>query len=137
MKIEIKSNDSKAIQTLVGKMIELNSNSIDKYDYLEDNNLYIGYNENSGFNYIYLENDPSLCLCTDFHGNLCTIYSSGLDGLEFIRYDIDNISSLSGLENLMYKAYNLEDEIRGEDYKDDIKKDAFIEAMINNGWKEL
>ena len=135
MKIEIKSNDSKAIQMLISKMIELNS--IEPWDYLENNNLYIGYNENSGFNYIYLENDPSLCLCTDFHGHLCTVYSSGLDGLEFIRYNIDNISSLSDLENLMYKAYNLEDTIRGDEYKDSIKTDKFIEAMINSGWEEL
>ena len=77
MKIDIKSNDTKAVQTLISKMLELNSNSINTYNYFANDTLYIGYNANSGFNYIYLESTPSLSLCTDYAGDLCIIYSSG------------------------------------------------------------
>ena len=58
-------------------------------------------------------------------------------GLEFIRYDINNITSLSSLENVINSAYNLEDEIRNDDYEDTIKTDKFINAMSNNDWEEL
>ena len=87
MQIEIKSNDTKAVQTLIIKILELNNKSINTYDYLANDTLYIGLNENSGFNYIYLESTPSISLCTDSDGELCIVYSSGLDGIEFIKYD--------------------------------------------------
>ena len=135
MKIEIKNTNNKAVQKLISKMLDLNSNS--SLDYFKEDTLVIGYNENSGFSYIYLENDPSISLVTDTDDDLCVVYSSGLDGIEFIRYDIESITSLNILEETMNKAYDLEDKIRNDDYEDDTKKDAFIEAMLNNGWGEL
>ena len=137
MKIEIKSNDTKAVQTLIIKILELNNKSINTYDYLANDTLYIGLNENSGFNYIYLESTPSISLCTNNNGELCIVYSSGLDGIEFIKYNLDNITSLTDLEDVINNAYTLEDSIRDDDYQDTIKTDKFIEAMNANGWDEL
>ena len=135
MTIEIKNTNNKAVQKLISKMLDLNSNS--SLDYFEDTTLVIGYNENSDFSYIYSENDPSLSLVTDADDDLCVVYSSGLDGTEFIRYNIENITSLNELEETMYKAYNLEDKIRNDDYEDNTKKEAFTKTMIENGWEKF
>ena len=135
MKIEIKNTNNKAVQKLISKMLDLNSNS--SIDYFENDTLVIGHNENSDFSYIYLENDPSVSLATDTDNDLCIVYSSSLDGIEFIRYDIESVTSLSNLEDIIHKAYNLEDDIREDDYEDNTKKESFIEAMIENGWDEL
>lgn len=133
MKIEI-NNNTKAVSLLITKFLELNDKS--EYNYLDNDTLFVGYNSDSGFSYIALENDPSLCLCLDYSGNLCIVYSSTLDGLEFIKYDFNNINSLSDLENLISEAYQI-DEKREDNYKDNELKEAFISEMIENGWDEL
>lgn len=135
MKIEIKNKNSKAVSKLLVKFLELNNNG--DYDYLSKDTLFIGYNENSGFSYIYLESCPSISLCLDNNDEMCIIYSSGLDGIEFIRYALDNIKNLSKLEDLMNNIYSLEDEIRGNDYKNESLKDDFIEKMVSMKWHEL
>ena len=133
MQIEINTNNSKKVTKLLSKFLEMNENGI--YDYLEKDKIYIGYNSNSGFTYLYLENNPSLSLCLNDSNEFCIIYSSGLDGLEFISFEIP--SNINKLETKLNKAYNLEDAIRGNDYNDSDKTDAFIAAMEEKGWELL
>ena len=130
MQIEIKNATSKKASKLLSKFLEMNENGI--YDYLANDKIYIGYNSNSGFTYLYLENNPSLSLCLNDYNELCIVYSSGLDGLEFISYEIP--SNIDKLEMKLNKAYALEDDIREDDYKDNDKTDLFIEAMEAKGW---
>ena len=108
----------------------MNENGI--YDYLNKDKIVIGENQNSGFIYLYLENNPSLCLCLNMSNELCIVYSSGLDGLEFISFDIP--SNIDKLGTKLNRAYNLEDDIRGDNYNDSDKTDAFISAMEEKGW---
>ena len=133
MQIEIKNSNSKKVTKLLLKFLEMNDNGI--YDYLSNDKIFIGYNSNSGFSYLYLENNPSLSLCLKDYNEICIIYSSGLDGLEFISFDIP--SNIDKLEMKLNKAYAMEDDIRGDDYKDTNKTDAFIEAMEQKGWEIL
>lgn len=135
MKIEIKNNDTKAVTKLITKFLELNQNS--NYDYLDNDNIFVGYNENSGFSYIYLENNPSICLVSDISEDLCLVYSSGLDGIEFIKYDLENITSLDILEDILNQAYTLEDEIRGDNYQDEDNTEKFCNEMYKLGWMDL
>ena len=130
MEITIKNANSKKASKLLTKFLEMNENGI--YDYLANDKIFIGYNSNSGFTYLYLENNPSLSLCLNDYNELCIVYSSGLDGLEFISYDIP--SNIDKLETKLNKAYELEDDIRGDDYNDSDKTDAFISAMKEKGW---
>ena len=130
MQIEINTNNSKKVTKLLSKFLEMNENGI--YDYLEKDKIYIGYNSNSGFTYLYLENNPSLCLCLNDSNEFCIVYSSGLDGLEFINFEIP--SNIDKLETKLNKVYNLEDDIRGDDYNDSDKTDAFISVMEEKGW---
>ena len=132
MKIEIKTSDSKKATKLLTKFLAMNEKS--EYNYLDGDSIIIGYNNNSGFTYLYLENNPSLSLCLDSYGDLCIIYSSSLDGLEFIKYNIP--SSLDKLEKLLYSTYDLEDKIRGDNYNDEDLKEKFINKMLLK-WQEL
>ena len=133
MQIEIKNTNSKKVTKLLSKFLEMNENGI--YDYLSNDKIFIGYNSNSGFSYLYLENNPSLSICLNNYNEICVVYSSGLDGLEFISYDIP--SNIDKLEMKLNKAYEMEDDIRGDDYNDSDKTDAFIEAMEQKGWSIL
>ena len=133
MQIEINTNNSKKVTKLLSKFLEMNENGI--YDYLEKDKIYIGYNSNSGFTYLYLENNPSLSLCLDMSYDLCIIYSSGLDGIEFIKYTIPK--SLDKLDEVLNKAYNLEDDIRGDNYNNKDLTNKFIKVMLKNKWEEL
>lgn len=133
MKIEIKHTDSKKASKLLNKFLTMNEKS--EYNYLEKDSLYIGYNSNSGFSYIYLENYPAISLCLDNNNDFCIGYSSSLDGLEFIKYNIP--SNLDKLETLLNKAYTLEDEIRGDNYNDWDLSEKFINKMITKKWQEL
>lgn len=133
MQIEIKNTNSKKVTKLLSKFLEMNDNGI--YDYLSNDKIFIGYNSNSGFSYLYLENNPHLSLCLNDYNEICIVYSSGLDGLEFINYDIP--SNIDKLEMKLNKAYELEEEIRGDNYNDSDKTDAFIEAMEQKGWAIL
>ena len=137
MKIEIKNTNTKTASTLISKFLELNNSC--SYDYLEKDTIYVGYNNNSGYSYIYLKNNPSVSLClSDFKKDIEIIYSSGLDGLEFIKSLEDSeVSNLEELEALLNDAYCLEDETRGDDYRDDKLKDSFIEAMESKNWELL
>ena len=133
MQIEININNSKKVTKLLSKFLEMNENGI--YDYLEKDKIYIGYNSNSGFTYIYLEKNPSLSLSLNDSNEFCIIYSSGLDGLEFINFEIP--SNIDKLETKLNRAYNLEDDIRGDNYNDSDKTDVFISAMEEKGWEVL
>ena len=133
MQIEINTNNSTKVTKLLSKFLEMNENGI--YDYLEKDKIYIGYNSNSGFTYIYLENNPSLSLCLNDSNEFCIVYSSGLDGLEFINFEIP--SNIDKLETKLNRAYNIEDDIRGDDYNDSDKTDAFIEKEKKKGWELL
>lgn len=137
MKIEINNSNTEVVTTLISKFLELNSNSNSNFNYLNNDNIVVGYNENSGFSYIYLENEPHISLVSDYHDTLCLVYSSGLDGIEFIKYDLDNINSLEDLETEMNKAYTLEDDIRGDDYDNADLIEKFSNEMYNNGWMDL
>lgn len=130
MEITIKNATSKKASKLLTKFLEMNENGI--YDYLAKDKIFIGYNSNSGFTYLYLENTPHLSLCLNDYNELCIVYSSGLDGLEFISYEIP--SNIDKLETKLNKAYELEDDIRGDNYNDTDKTDAFIETMEAKGW---
>lgn len=133
MQITINKTNSKKASKLISKFIDMNEKS--NYNYLEKDTLNVGYNNNSGFTYIYSENNPSLCLCLGDSNEFCIVYSSSLDGIEFIKYTIP--SSLEKLETLLNKAYTLEDDIRGDDYNDDTKREKFINKMIKVKWMEL
>ena len=137
MKIEIKNTNTKNASTLITKFLELNDSC--SYDYFDKDNIFVGYNNDSGYSYIYLENNPSVSLClSDFKKEIEIIYSSGLDGLEFvITLDDSGVSNLEELETLLNNAYCLEDEIRGDNYEDDELKDSFIEAMESKNWELL
>ena len=130
MQIEINTNNSKKVTKLLSKFLEMNDNGI--YDYFEKDKIYIGYNSNSGFTYIYLESSPNLSLCLNDSKEFCTVYSSGLDGLEFISFEIP--SNIDKLEIKLNRAYNLEDGIRGDDYNNENLTEAFINAMEEKGW---
>lgn len=130
MKIEIKNTNTKKASKLISKFLEMNENSV--YDYLENDNIFVGYNSNSGFSYIYLENNPHISLCLNDYNELCIVYSSYNDGLEFINYDIP--SNIDKLESILNKAYDIENDIREDDYKDADKTDLFIETMEQKGW---
>ena len=133
MQIEINTNNSKKVTKLLSKFLDMNENSI--YDYLEKDKIYVGYNSNSGFTYIYLENNPSLSLCLNDSNEFCIVYSSGLDGLEFISFEIP--SNIDKLETNLNRVYNLEDDIRGDDYNNENLTEAFIDAMGEKGWEVL
>lgn len=133
MKIEINTTNTKKATKLLTKFLNMNEKS--DYNYLDNDTLFIGYNDNSGFSYIYLENNPSLSLCLDNSNDLCIVYSSGLDGIEFIKYTIP--STLDKLETLLNGAYTLEDDIRGDDYKNYETREKFINSMIKKKWDEL
>lgn len=135
MRIEINNNDTKTVRKLIKKILELNDNG--DYDYLDNDILYLGFNETSGFSYIYLDSSPSISLCVDNCNKICIVYNSGLDGIEFVKYNLDDIDNLSILEDTMNDCYDLEGKIRGNDYEDSNKKDKFIEEMISKGWDEL
>lgn len=133
MQIEINTNNSNKVTKLLSKFLDMANKS--DYDYLNKENIIIGENKNSGYVYLYLESSPHLSLCLDNSNSLCYIYSSGLDGIEFIKYTIPK--SLDKLEEIMNKAYTLEDDIRGDDYNNEDLKEKFIKAMIKNNWQEL
>lgn len=137
MKIEIKNTNTKNASTLITKFLELNDSC--SYDYFDKDNINVGYNNNSGYSYIYLENNPSISLClSDFKKDIEIIYSSSLDGLEFVMtLDNSNVSNLEDLETLLNDAYSLDDEIRGDNYNDDDLKDSFIEEMKSKNWELL
>ena len=44
------------------------------------------------------------------------------------------LKDIKELETKLNKAYELEDDIRGDNYKDNDKTDLFIEAMEQKGW---
>ena len=133
MQIEINTNNSKKVTKLLSKFLDMAGKS--EYNYLNKDKIVIGENQNSGFIYLYLENNPSLSLCLDDSNEFCIVYSSGLDGLEFINFKIP--SNLDKLETKLNRAYNLEDGIRGNDYNDSDKTDSFINAMEEKGWELL
>ena len=133
MQIEINTNNSKKVTKLLSKFLSMASES--EYNYLNKGKIVLGENENSGYIYLYLENNPSLSLCLNDYNEICIVYSSGLDGLEFISYDIP--SNIDKLETKLSKAYEMKYDIRGNDYKDSDKTDAFIEAMEQKGWAVL
>jgi len=63
MKIEIQQNmNEKKAMILLHKFIELDSVG---YDYFLNDNIEIGYNNNSAYSYIYLENEPHVGLSLD------------------------------------------------------------------------
>ena len=130
MQIEINTNNSKKVTKLLSKFLDMAGKS--EYNYLNKDKIVIGENQNSGFIYLYLENNPSLSLCLDDSNEFCIVYSSGLDGLEFISFEIP--SNIDKLETKLNRAYNIEDDIRGDDYNDSDKTDAFINAMEEKGW---
>lgn len=134
MKIEINNNNTEVITTLISKFLELNSNS--SFNYLDNDSIHVGFNENSGFSYIYLENQPHISLVSDFHNELCLVFSSGLDGREFILYDLDNINSLEDVETVMNKAYDL-DCIREDDYNNESLIEEFENAMYKLNWMDI
>ena len=133
MQIEINTNNSKKVTKLLSKFLDMNENGI--YDYLNKDKIVIGENQNSGFIYLYLEDNPSLSICLNMSNDLCIIYQSGLDGIEFIKYTIPK--SLDKLEEVTSKAYNLEDDIRDGNYNNEALKDKFVQAMLKNKWEEL
>jgi len=135
MKIEINNNNTEVVTLLLTTFLNMNKES--NYNYIANDNLQIGYNENSGFSYIYLENLPHISLCTTCGDDLCVVYSSGLDGIEFVRYDLEEIKSLDMLEDVLSVAYNLDEDIRENDYKNEGLNDQFIEAMLEAGWEQL
>lgn len=130
MEITIKHPNTKKASKLIAKFLEMNENS--DYDYIEKDNVLVGYNQNSGFSYIYLENNPSISLCLNESDDFCIIYSSGLDGLEFITYEVP--SALDRLESKINKVYKLDEDKRGDDYNNTYINDSFIEAMDFRGW---
>ena len=133
MQIEINTNNSKKVTKLLSKFLDMAGKS--EYDYLNKDKIYIGENQSSGYIYLYLESSPSLSLCLNMSSDLCIIYSSGLDGIEFIKYTIPK--NLDKLEAVISKASNLEDDIRDGNYDNEDLKDKFIQAMIKNKWEEL
>lgn len=133
MQIEIKNATSKKTSKLLTKFLEMNENGI--YDYLANDKIIIWYNPNSGFTYLYLENNPHLNLCLNASNELCIVYSSSSEFIEFINFDIP--SNIDKLEDISNKAYTLESNIIGDNYKDKDKIDAFIDAMEQNGWTLL
>ena len=133
MQIEINVNNSKKVTKLLSKFLNMAGNS--EYNYLNKDKIVIGENQNSGYIYLYLENSPSLSLCLNISSDLCIIYQSGLDGLEFIKYTIPK--SLDKLEEVINRAYNLEDDIRDGNYNNEDLKEKFIKAMLKNKWEEL
>lgn len=135
MKIEIKNENVEVVTSLLTKFLELNNNG--DFNYLNNDSIFIGYNLNSGFSYIYLENAPHISLVMDTSKDLCLIYSSSLDGIEFIKYNLDNIKSLEDLEEELNKAYVLEEEIRDGDYNNETLTDKFCEVMYTNNWMDL
>ena len=133
MRIEINTTDTKKATKLLTKFLNMNEKS--DYNYLDDDSLIIGYNSNSGFSYIYLENNPSVSLCLDDSNDFCIIYNSSLDGIEFIKYTVP--STLDKLETLLNNAYTLEYDIRGDNYENEETKEKFINIMIKKNWNEL
>ena len=133
MKIEINNNDTKKVTKLLNKFLVMNDKS--DYNYLENDSITIGYNQKSGFSYLYLENSPSISICLDDSSSFCIIYSSSLDGIEFIKYTIP--SNIDKLETLLNNAYDLENSTRGDNYNDEDLKEKFINKMIKKGWQEL
>ena len=133
MQIEINTNNSKKVTKLLSKFLDMAGKS--KFNYLNKDNIIIGENPNSGYIFLYLEINPSLCLCLNKSSDLCIIYQSGLDGIEFIKYTIPK--NLDKLEEVLNKAYNLEEDIRDGNYNDSDKTDAFIKVMLKNKWEEL
>ena len=133
MQIEINTNNSKKVTKLLSKFLDMAGKS--EYNYLNKDTIFIGENQNSGFTYIYLESSPSLSLCLNDSNEFCIIYSSGLDGLEFIKYTIP--TSLDKLEDVMNKAYNLEDDIRDGNYNNEELTNKFVRAMLKNKWEKL
>jgi hypothetical protein len=133
MQIEIKNVTSKKASKLITKFLEMNANGI--YDYLVNDKIYVEYNNTSGFSYIYLENNPHLNLCLNASNELCIAYSCSSVFIEFISFNIP--SNIDKLENITNIAYTLESNIIGDDYKDNNKIDAFIDAMEAKGWTLL
>lgn len=146
MKIEINKIDSRDASKLLRKFLEMNEKSIKKNkdngeawdgDYIKDDSLIIGTDARTLIAYIYLESSTSLSLClTADSKEFMIVYSSGLDGIEYER-DLEGIKTLEDLEEILSKAYDLEDEIRGGDYNDDDKTDKWDEAMLEAGWNNL
>lgn len=131
MQIEINKNvDTRKATKLLTKFFNMNDNS--EYNYLAEDKIFIGYNDNSGFTYAYLGDSPSINIILDDENKFCYIYSSGLDGLEFIKYN--NFNNITKLENVLSVAYGLDDK-REDDYDDEVKKDKFIKAMNKKGWE--
>ena len=133
MQIEINTNNSKKVTKLLSKFLDMAGKS--EYNYLNKDTIVIGENQNSGYIYLYLESSPSLSLCLNMSYDLCIIYQSGLDGIEFIKYTIPK--SLDKLEEVTSKAYNLEEDIRDGDYNNEELKEKFIQAMLKNKWEEV
>lgn len=132
MQIKINTNNSKKVTKILSKFLDMAGKS--NYNYLNKDKIVVGENQNSGFIYLYLENNPSLSLCLNMSSDLCIVYSSGLDGLEFIKYSIP--TNLDKLEEVLNKAYNLEEDIRGDNYNNEDLTDKFIQAMLKNKWEE-
>ena len=133
MQIEINTNNSKKVTKLLSKFLDMAGKS--EYNYLNKDKIVIGENQNSGYVYLYLESSPSLSLCLNKSYDLCIIYQSGLDGIEFIKYTIPK--SLDKLEEVLNKAYNIEEDIRGDNYNNEDLTDKFIQVMLKNKWEEL
>lgn len=146
MNIEINKTDSRDASKLLGKFLKMNEKSIKKNkdngeawdgDYIKDDSLIIGTSERTLIVCIYLESNPSLSLClTANNKEFMIVYSSGLDGLEYER-DIKGIKTLGDLENVISEAYDLEEEIRGDDYNDEEKTEKWDTAMLEAGWNNL
>jgi len=133
MKIEIANNtQGTRVQRLISKFLDMNNNS--KYNYLEDETIYVAFNENSGYSYIGIENNPSLSICLDYNDKFCIVWSSCLDGIEFIR-DLD-LDSLDKLDTEIQKLYEL-DEKREDDYNNDELKEKLEEQALKLGWNTL
>ena len=132
MQIEINTNNSKKVTKLLSKFLDMAGKS--EYDYLNNDKIYIGEKQSSGYIYLYLESSPSLSLCLNMSSDLCIIYSSNLDGLEFIKYTIPK--NLDKLEEVLNKAYDFEEGIRGDNYNNEDLTDKFIQVMLKNKWEE-
>ena len=84
MQISINNTNTKKATKLISKFLELDYKSGNNY--LNNDNIVVGYNSNSGYSYIYLESSPHISLClSDFNDKIEIIYSSSLDGIEFNR----------------------------------------------------
>jgi len=132
MGIESVGNIGKVEVALLTRFLRLMQNSA---NYWKGENIMVGYNAHSGYSWVSLENDPHIQLVTHGGAKDLLLYSSGYDGLEFIK-DAKGIKSLDDIEDAIDEIYQI-DNLREDDYDDEEKIEEIIKLAEKAGWEQI